>query len=539
MKNTGKNIDFSAMSRQEIEEYAVNLTDKVEQLSMQLSWYEEQIRLSRQKRFGASSEKTTIEQISIFNEAEAEAQEEKKEPTMGEVRPPANGKKKGHKDKLLKPLPKETITYTLSEEEKVCPVCGDKLHEMKKEIRKELVVIPAKYMVREHVTYSYACRNCEKTGTEGTVIKAESPNGIFRNSIASASLLADIITKKYLNSLPLYRQEQDFTRKGLRISRQTMANWTVGAGMKYLKPLYDILHKELVSREVLHADETTLEVLNEPGRDANTTSYMWLYRTGGCDKEKPIILYDYQMSRSGENPKEFLKGFCGYLQTDGYAGYHKVAEGNADVIPVGCMAHARRKFDEALKALPKDADVTKAKASKGFGYCNKLFAIETMAEKGALSYEERKALRLEKAKPIFEEFILWAKETEPKVLPKSKLHDALQYIMNQEIPLGNYLLDGRLEISNNRAERSIKPFVIGRKNWLFSNTPKGATASAILYSIMETAKESGLNPFEYFKYLFEELPNVDMNDEEVLKEYLPYSASLPASCRQPEDSSDS
>ncbi|MGN0681039.1 MAG: IS66 family transposase [Candidatus Fimisoma sp.] len=535
MKDKGRNIDFSAMSRKEIEEYAMNLTDKVEQLSMQLSWYEEQIRLSRQKRFGASSEKTVIDQISLFNEAESESQEEKKEPAIGEVKPPATGKKKGHKDKLLKPLQKETITYTLSEEDKICPVCGEKLHEMKKEIRKELVVIPAKYIVREHVTYSYACRNCEKTGTEGTVVKAESPNGIFRNSIVSASLLSDIITKKYLSSLPLYRQEQGLKLQGLRLSRQTMANWIVRAGMQYLKPLYDLLHEELVKREVIHADETTLEVLNEPGRDAHTESYMWLYRTGGCDKKRPIVLYDYQPSRSGDHPKEFLKGFCGYLQTDGYSGYHKVTESNPDVLPVGCMAHARRKFDEALKALPKDADAKHSKAAKGLSYCNQLFAVEHSADEKHLSYDERKAFRLDKAKPIFEEFLKWAKETEAQVLPKSKLHDALQYVINQEKPLKNYMLDGRIELSNNRAERSIKPFVIGRKNWLFSNTPKGATASAIIYSIMETAKESGLNPFEYFKYLFEELPNVDMNDKSILKRYLPYAQTLPAYCKQPED----
>lgn len=539
MKNTSKNIDFSAMSRKEIEEYAVSLTDKVEELSMQLSWYEEQLRLSRQKRFGVSSEKTVIDQISMFNEAESEAQEEKKEPTIGEVKPPAMGKKKGHKDKLLKPLPKETITYTLSEEEKFCPVCGEKLHEMKKEIRKELVVIPAKYIVREHITYSYACRNCEKTGTEGTVVKAEAPNGIFRNSIASASLLSDIITKKYLSSLPLYRQEQEMRLQGLRLSRQTMANWIIGAGMQYLKPIYDLLHEELVKRDVIHADETTLEVLNEPGRDAHAESYMWLYRTSGCDSQRPIILYDYQPSRSGDHPKEFLKGFKGYLQTDGYQGYHKVTETNSEVIPVGCMAHARRKFDEALKALPKEADAKNSKAAKGLSYCNQLFAAEHDADEKHLDYDSRKAFRLQKAKPIFEEFLKWANETEPQALPKSKLHDALQYVINQEEPLKNYLLDGRIELSNNRAERSIKPFVIGRKNWLFSNTPKGATASAIIYSIMETAKESGLNPFEYFRYLFEELPNADMNDQSTLENYLPYSETLPTCCRQPKGSSDS
>lgn len=207
MKETKKHIDFRAMSREEIETYAVSMTDKVEQLSMQLSWYEEQLRLSRKKRFGASSEKTDAAQINMFNEAESEAQEDRKEPSMGEVKPPASRKKKGHKDQLLKPLPKEAISYTLSEEEALCPVCGERLHEMKKEVRKELVVIPAKYIVREHVTYSYACRNCEKHGIEAPVVKAGAKEGLFRNSIASASLVSDIIIKKYQQAQPLYRQE--------------------------------------------------------------------------------------------------------------------------------------------------------------------------------------------------------------------------------------------------------------------------------------------------------------------------------------------
>lgn len=534
MKDTKKHIDFSAMSREEIEKYAVNMTDKVEQLSMQLSWYEEQIRLSRKKRFGASSEKTDAEQINMFNEAESEADDEKKEPTMGEVKPPVTGKKKGHKDKILKPLPKETIHYTLSEEEKVCPVCGEELHEMKKEVRKELVVIPARYIVREHVTYSYACRNCEKNDIEGKVVKADAKEGLFRNSIASASLVSDIITKKYQQGQPLYRQEQALRLQGLRLSRQSMANWVVKSAHEYLKPLYELMHEEILKRTVIHADETTLEVLKEPGREASCESYMWLYRTGGCDAKSPIVLYEYQPSRSGEIPKAFLTGFSGYLQTDGYSGYHKVTEANPKVISVGCMAHARRKFDEALKALPKDADTRRAKAAVGLSYCNKLFAVERACEEKQLDYEARKAYRMEYAKPVFDEFIAWAKETLPQALPKSKLHGALQYAVNQALPLGNYLLDGRLELSNNRAERSIKPFVIGRKNWLFSNTPKGADASAIIYSVMETAKESGLQPFEYFQYLLEELPRIDRTDKENLRRYLPYSDALPDSCKAPE-----
>lgn len=534
-------MKLTELTRQELEALTVEITTENAQLKTQLAWYEEQFRLSRAQRFGASSEKTTAQQLSFFNEAEAESDEEKAEPQMSDVRvhEGRKKKKKGHKERLVSRLAREVIEYTLTEEEQVCPACGSRLHEMTKEIRKELVLIPAKVKVVEHVKHVYGCRQCETTGTEGTIIKAEAPKGIFRNSLASASMLADILTKKYMQAQPLYRQEEELKRKGCAISRQTLANWVVNTAETYLSPMYDLLHEELLQKDVIHADETTVEVLKEPGRSANTDSFMWLYRSSGCDAKQPVVLYEYQESRSGEHPKKFLEGFKGYLQTDGYSGYNKVADRRgsreAEVIPVGCMAHCRRKYNEAMKVIPKGVDKNAGFAAKGLSYCNKLFAIEREAEKGGLTYGQRYELRKEKAEPIFDEFMSWAEKASHTALEKSKLNEALTYTLNQQQPLRNYLLDGRLEISNNRAERSIKPFVIGRKNWLFSNTPKGAWASAVCYSLIETAKEAGLDVFEYLKYLLETMSQMESPQPDALRQLLPYSDHLPQRCRLQEN----
>jgi transposase len=325
---------------------------------------------------------------------------------------------------------------------------------------------------------------------------------------------------KYVDGLPLYRQEQQFSRLGVELSRQTMANWVIQGADRWLAPLYDRLYQHLLKRDILQADETTLQVLREEGRPAKTKSYMWLYRTGR--EPPPIVLFDYKTTRSGKHPKRFLSGFAGYLQVDGYAAYDTLP----GVTLVGCWAHARRKFDEALKVLPNDSRLGTVTATEGLRFCNQLFGIERdLSEAGP---EERYKARLERSRPVLDAFAAWRVSQTPKVLPQSALGQAIKYCQSQWSKLEAFLLDGRLELDNNRSERSIKPFVIGRKGWLFSNTPRGAKASAVVYSIVETAKENGLIPFEYLRYLFEKLPNLGDGD---LDELLPWSTSLPAACR--------
>ncbi|CUH93772.1 hypothetical protein SD1D_2257 [Herbinix luporum] len=292
-----------------------------------------------------------------------------------------------------------------------------------------------------------------------------------------------------------------------------------------LKHIYDRMHILLLKETLIHADETTMQVLDEKDKKPTSKSYMWLYATGAFGPQR--FLYEYQPSRSSKHPEKFLKGFKGFLQTDGYAGYNGVP----DVIQVGCLAHGRRGFTDALKALPKDATTTKTTAEEGLEFCNQLFKIEKTLKK--LKPEERYEKRLEQSKPVLEAFLSWLQIREKQVLPKSALGKAIKYCLNQWTKLSAFMLDGRIEISNNRAERAIKPFVIGRKNFLFSKSPKGATASAIVYSIIETAKANKLNAYYYLNHLFEKLPNIDLENIDELDKLLAWSDSVPEECKIP------
>jgi len=498
---------------------------QIAELNAKVKWFEEQFRLSRQKQFGASSEKTTPEQINLFNEAEDSANPKLEEATIETVTYQRRKKQVGHKEELLHDLPVEIIEYRLEEDEQICPYCQGKLHEMSTQVRQELKVIPAQVKVVKHVQYIYACRRCEKEEITTPIIKAEMPRPILPGNLASPSALAYIMDQKYTNSLPLYRQEQQFSRLGIDLSRQTMANWLLAAADPWLKIIYDRMHEHLVKRDILHADETILQVLKEPGRLAESKSYMWLYRTG---RDGPaIVLYDYQTTRASKHPDNFLSGFKGYLQTDGYSGYGKLAS----VTLVGCLAHARRKFTDALKVLPAEQKDKAVAANIGLDYCNKLFAIERQLKD--MSNQERYEKRLDLSKPLLDEFHVWLKRQRQQTLPKSTFGQAITYCLNQWDVLNTFLLDGRLEIDNNRAERSIKPFIIGRKNFLFSNTPRGARGSAIIYSIIETAKENNLKPYDYLVYLFEQLPNIDTSDQTAIDGLMPWSDDLPEECRMP------
>lgn len=495
---------------------------QIEELSAKLNWYEEQFRLSQQRRFGTSSEKSDPNQLTLFDEAELEADPKVPEPTVEEITYKRR-KTKGKNDKMLEDLPVEVIEYDLPEEDQSCPQCDEHLHRMSKEIRKELKVIPAQVKVVEHVRHVYACRSCEKNDVSTPVITAPMPAPVLPGSLASPSLMAYVMDRKYSLAVPLYRQEQQFKHFGIDLSRQTLANWMIHGANDWLIHLYDRLHVKLIEHDILHADETTLQVLREEGRTAANKSYMWMYATGRTDV--PIYLYDYRTTRASKHPKNMLDGFKGYLHVDGYAGYN----GIQNVKLIGCFAHARRKFTDALKALPESSKQTTSVAKEGLDYCNQLFKLEQkFNDMGA---DERYDKRLEQSKPVLDDFETWLREKKRQVLPKSALGQAIDYSLKQWEKLCAFLLDGRLEISNNRGERAIKPFVIGRKNWMFSNTPKGATASAIIYSVIETAKANQLSPFHYLTHLLEKLPNIDLSDMSQLDTLMPWSDTLPESCK--------
>lgn len=447
---------------EEMEQQISKLEQQNAELSAKLNWYQEQFRLAQQKRFGASSEKTHPDQLelNLFNEAEVLATPEGQEPPTEQItyeRRKASGKRETELDRL----PVETVTYELSEGEQVCSCCGGVLHEMSTQTRNEIVVIPAEVKVLRRIRKVYACRHCEREEICTPIVTAPMPKPVYPGSLASSSSMAYIMSQKYVDSQPLYRQEQQFARMGLTISRQTMANWMIYGANQWLSLLTSRMKEHLLSQDILHADETTLQVLREPGKSAEAQSYLWLYRTGRMGPT--IILYDYRSSRGGEHPREFLKGFSGFLHVDGYSGYHKVS----GVTLVGCWAHARRKYDEALKALPATSaspDKMQTVAQQGLQFCNQLFAIER--ELKDATPEERHTARMERSKPILDAYWSWLRQQRSRTLPKSLLGKAIEYCLNQWDKLTTFLKDGRLEIDNNRSERSIKPFVIGR-NYVF------------------------------------------------------------------------
>ena len=514
------------ISRAEYEQLKSALAQVVA-LQQEINWLTEQIRLARKQRFGASSEKSPADdgvvQLSyLFNEPECMARENTPEPDVEEIAVKAHARKarRATQEQLPEDIEVEVIEKILPEEERVCPQCQGQMNDIGKDMSRRLKIIPARFVVEETHVHKYACRYCQEHDITTPVIAAASNPPVIKGSIATPEAIAHIMTQKYVMYSPLYRQEQEYMRAGVPLSRQTMSNWLLKAASLWFKPLYDRMKTEMLKQDILHADETTLQVLHEPGKKAQSKSYMWLYRTGR-DAPQQIVLYEYQESRRTEHPETFLKGYHGYLHADGYAVYY----GLPGVTVASCWAHARRRYDEALQGTSKNDSAKESNIRRGKQYCDSLFAIEN--EIGGLPPEERLEQRRKRAKPILEEFHDWAFGLNDA--PKSLLGSAVQYTRKLWPWLNNYLLDGRLEISNNRAERSIKPFVMGRKNFLFANVPRGAEASAIIYSLIETAKENGLDPYRYLTWLMHEAPNLDMRADDQVARLLPISA--PAECR--------
>ncbi len=513
-------LDFFKQENENLENRVHILEHEKEELEAKLKWYEEQLKLNAQKQYGSSSEKISEEQLSMFNEAEIESVKKSTQPEIEEI---TYARKKGLSKtrKTYDDLPIEEVFYDIPEEEKTCLKCGNMMHKMKTEIRKELKIIPAQVVVVHHKRQSYACRICDGEG-ESNIVTAPMPNPVLPGSMVSPSMLAFIMEKKYSEGMPLYRQEKGFENLGIDISRQNMASWVVKGTGTWLNPLFERMRIYLLKEDIIHADETTLNVLDEKD---NKKNYMWLYASGDRSSKR-IILYDYQKSRASRHAKNFLNGYIGYLQTDGYAGYNGLGEVNH----MACMAHSRRKFKEALDAAPDVASLGSTKSSEALKLFQKLYAIEKKT--AALSDEDRYTLRLNESKAVLDELYVWLLEESKRTLPKSKLGQAISYTLKLWDKLIVYLEDGRLSIDNNLAERAIKPFVIGRKNFLFSKSPLGATASGIAYSIIETAKANNLLPLKYLTYLFETLPNIDLTELGELDAYLPWSEKLPLNVRK-------
>ena len=480
------------------------LKKMLSQVMARYQYLEEQFRIAQQKQFGKSAEGHPG-QGELFNEAEELAAED----TQAEQETISYTRNKPKRKPLPEDLPREVIIHDIPDEEKVCDCCTSELHCIGEDKSEKLQFIPAQVKVIEHVRPKYACRTCEKDGISNTVKQAPVPRSVIPKGYATPSLLSQIITSKYQYGLPLYRQEAMFKQHGIEISRKTMADWIIRCA-ELFKPLYDQLHQHLLKQPVIQADETTLKVVDSD----KSTSYMWLYATGTDSPQATItgsaipniVLYDYHNGRAGQCAVDFLAGYNGYLQVDGYVGYEQT-----QATLVGCWAHARRKFMEAKKGA---GNKSSGKADWALNHIQKLYRIETQLKQHTA--EERYTLRQEKSLPLLNQLHTWLNKSAQQVLPKTKLGEAIQYCLNQWHKLERYTLDGQLNIDNNRAERAIKPFVIGRKNWLFSQTATGANASAILYSIIETAKANDLNVFEYVMKSLEMLSQPEADIELLL-----------------------
>lgn len=499
------NLDLSTLpdDTTALKQLIFSLASSHTEFQSRIDFLEERIRLLQNELFGRKSEKRPApesdqRQLLLFNEAESAVGEAKEK--LQTITIPAHTRKKTGRKPLPPDLPRIDVIHDLPEAEKMCD-CGVQMDRIGVEESEKLDIIPAKMQVIRHIRYKYACKNCEGVESEGPTVKiAPTPAQIIPKGIATPGLLAHILTSKFEDALPFYRQEKIFARLGVEIPRPTMCGWAMKVA-EQCEPLLTLLHQEIRSGPLINMDETPVQVMNEPGRSNTSTSYMWVFRGGVPDK--PVLMYQYHPTRSGQVPGNFLKGYKGYIQTDGYNGYDALSR-RPGIYHVGCWAHVRRKFMEVTKAASGDGK--KGHADKALEYIGKLYAVEKSARGQKLKVDQIVAVRREHSTPVLAEFKTWLESLAGQTPPKGLLGKAVNYALKNWPSLVRYLENGHITPDNNAAENAIRPFVLGRKNWLFAGHPNGAHASAALFSLIETAKANGLKPYFYLRYLFERLP---------------------------------
>lgn len=513
-----------------MQEESEKQTRKLEEMDEKLQRIMEQIVLSKQERFGRSSEKMAdyaqmyfmeIDgKIAFFNEAEAVCDLEVSDE---EDIVPRRKKTVGKKELDMSGLPVNRIDHYLSEDELEAEFGKKGWKQLPDEISKRYHFTPARVEVDEHHVGVYASKVDEH------MVKAPHPKALLHGSPVSPTLAAAIINSKYVNAVPLYRTEKEFERYGISVNRKNMAHWMIRLSEEYLGVMYDYLHQKLYGYHVIQADETPC-LVNKDGRPAGSRSYMWVYRSGCLYKKEQIVLYEFQKTRNASHPREFLKDYSGICVTDGYQVYHTLEKEKEDLTIAGCWVHGRRRFDEALKLIPKEA------RSKSTAYLVMKQIQAIYREEGklqGLSSEERLQQRQLVVKPLADALFVYLKNTNPDVSPKTKLGEAYGYMLNQEKYLRVFLADGEVPIDNNASERAIKGFCIGKKNWQMIDTISGAKSSAIIYSLAETAKANNLKPYEYFEYLLSVIPeHMEDTDTDFLEDLLPWSESLPENIRK-------
>ena len=484
----------------------------------EIKYLNEQIRVLRMAIFGPKSEKIEIgesPQLPLFDIPEILPASLSTDPEdQEEVVVPEHKRKKGRK-KLPENLPRVDVVHDLTEEEKVCD-CGCELSRIGEEVSEKLDIVPARIQVVRNIRPKYACKKCEGLDDEGPSVKiALPPAQIIPKGLATAGLLAYVLTAKFVDALPFYRQEKQFSRLGIDLSRRTMCGWAMKVAETCL-PLISLIKEEIRGGPIIHVDETTIQVLHEPGRSPTQKSYMWIFKGGSPGN--PSLIYEYHPTRSGDVAKLFFDEYQGAVQTDGYKGYDFL-DHRMGVLHVGCWAHARRKFMDIKKA---SSSGKVGSSDKALSFIRRLYALEKIVRQKEMSVDEIYSFRQSQTKPILENFKIWLNKRSKQVTPKSLLGQAISYCLGQWHRLVNYIEDGYASIDNNAAENAIRPFVVGRKNWLFSGTPEGAKASAVIYSLIETAKANKLEPYSYLRYLFEKLP---ATPSENLRNLLPQNLS--------------
>lgn len=533
-ENTQKQvINYASMTTNELTETIDSLVAENTELKQQLSNLMNMIRLNNSQKYGASADAVSYpegyEQLSFFNEPEKYGRADEPEPSFESATSKASRKAKevGKKARDLDGLKVTVIEHTLPEEEQVCGICGGNLHEMKVEITRLLKLVPAHFEVEEHRKSVYTCRSCEHNQGEDDklpFIHADMKAIPISGSFASPELLGGIINSKYVNHMPLSRIEKEFKRvDSVEISRQTMSNWMLKVSDLYFMPLAQHMKETLLSHDVLHADETYCTVAFEDGRESKKKCFMWVYCSSKY--EIPIVYYEYHTTRAQEAAEAFLSGYQGILHTDGYQVYHALSE---EITVVGCLSHIQRKYTDGIKSL-SEAEKKNTYCYRGLEYCEALFSVEKRLKN--LEPEEIYRKRQVELKPIMDAFYEWTSENFPKTVPDSPAYKAMQYTLNQWPYFKNILLDGRIEATNNKAERSIRPFAQGRRNWMTIKTNRGGASSAAIYSVVQTALANDLKVYEYLTYLFQEMPSENfILNPDAIKKYMPWSKELPRQC---------
>jgi transposase len=481
---------------------------------------EEQLRLFKNELFGRSSERhfePPVDQLLLFKgHAEPDTGDSS---TVGDkITVGAHTRKKRGRKPLPEDLPRIDIIHDLSEDEKQCG-CGARLRCIGEEVCEKLDYIPARLRVERHIRYKYACKSCEGIDDDGPTVKiAPAPVQLIPKSNATAGLLAHIAVTKFADGLPLYRQQKIFSRLGIELCRAVMAKWMIQAA-GHCNGLINLLQDEIRGGPLIGIDESPLQVLKEPGRKNTSKSYMWIYRGGQPDH--PVLLYQYHRTRSGRKALEFLGDYHGYIQSDDFSGYDHLDQ-NPNIVHLGCWAHARRKFVKVVKVRKKHRSKRvnpKSLAEVALDYIGRLYQIEKEAQRLQLEAVPIYQLRQQKSKPLLDEFKDWLQTNQPLTPPKGLLGQAISYTLANWEKLAIYIEDGRLRPDNNLVENAIRPFVVGRKNWLFAGSPDCAKASASFFTLIETAKANGLEPYAYLRHIFEKLPLAQT--EKDLKELLP------------------